>query len=204
MKGWTKRRAFECVQLFWVDGLGYWSRGVSHGLDPLLCRAPKRTPIALHFWLKTLSKVGLGRNFIFGVSLVGQTVKNLPAVRETWVQSLGQEDPLEKGMATHSSILAWRIPWTEEPGELASMGSQESDTAYRLNHHHHHSYSETQDMHLRYGTLGRRMSKWRKSPPIISKDLHFLFSNAASSHGKIVQWSQCCGFKSLPELIFYS
>ena len=53
-----------------------------------------------------------------------QMVKNLPEMQETWVQSLGQEDPLEKGMATHSSILAWRIPWTEEPGGLQSMGSQ--------------------------------------------------------------------------------
>ena len=51
-------------------------------------------------------------------SLVIQTVKNLPAMQETWVRSLGQEDPLEKGMATHSSILAWRISWTEEPGGL--------------------------------------------------------------------------------------
>ena len=51
-------------------------------------------------------------------------VKNLPAVQETWVQSLGQEDPLEKGMATHSSILAWRIPWTEEPRGLQSTGYQ--------------------------------------------------------------------------------
>ena len=51
-------------------------------------------------------------------------VKNLPAMQETWVQSLGQEDPLEKEMATHSSILAWRNPWTEEPGGLQSMGSQ--------------------------------------------------------------------------------
>ena len=51
-------------------------------------------------------------------------VKNLPAVQETQVQSLGQEDPLEEVMATHSSILAWRIPWTEEPGRLQSMGSQ--------------------------------------------------------------------------------
>ena len=51
-------------------------------------------------------------------------VKNLPAIQETWVQSLGREDPLEKGMATHSSILAWRIPWTEEPGGLQSMLSQ--------------------------------------------------------------------------------
>ena len=50
--------------------------------------------------------------------MVAQMVKNLPAMQEAWVQSLGQEDPLEKGMATHSSILAWRILWTEEPGEL--------------------------------------------------------------------------------------
>jgi len=55
---------------------------------------------------------------------MAQTSKNLPAIRETGVQSLGQEDPLEKGMATHSSILAWEIPWTEEPGGLQSMGLQ--------------------------------------------------------------------------------
>ena len=57
-------------------------------------------------------------------SLVAQTVKSLPAMQETWVQSLDQEDPLDKGMATHSSILAWRIPWTEEPIGLQSVGSQ--------------------------------------------------------------------------------
>ena len=57
-------------------------------------------------------------------SLVVQTIKSLPAMQETWVLSLGQEDPLEKGMATYSSILVWRIPWTEEPGGLQSMGSQ--------------------------------------------------------------------------------
>ena len=51
--------------------------------------------------------------------------KNLPAMRETWLRSLGREDPLEKGMATHSSILTWRIPWTEEPGGLQSMGTLE-------------------------------------------------------------------------------
>ena len=55
---------------------------------------------------------------------VAQMVKNLPAVQETKVRSLGQEDPLEKGMATHSSILAWRMPKTEEPGGLQSMGLQ--------------------------------------------------------------------------------
>ena len=55
---------------------------------------------------------------------VAQSVTNLPAVQETWVRSLGWEDPLEKEMATHSSILAWKISWTEEPGGLQSMGSQ--------------------------------------------------------------------------------
>ena len=59
-----------------------------------------------------------------GASLVAQKLKRLPAMRETGVRSLGQEDPLEKAMATHSSTLAWRIPWREEPGRLQSMGSQ--------------------------------------------------------------------------------
>ena len=59
------------------------------------------------------------------VPLVAQSVKNLPAMQETWVRSLGREDSLEKEMATHPSILAWRTPWTEEPGGLQSMGSQE-------------------------------------------------------------------------------
>ena len=57
-------------------------------------------------------------------SLVALKVKNPPAVWETWVRSLGREDPLEEGMATHSSILAWRLPWTEEPDGLCAMGSQ--------------------------------------------------------------------------------
>ena len=59
-----------------------------------------------------------------GASLVAQMVKHLPAIRKTWVQSLGREDPLEKEMATRSSSLAWKIPWTEEPGRLQSMGLQ--------------------------------------------------------------------------------
>ena len=63
-----------------------------------------------------------------GASLVAQMVKKLPAMQETQLQSLGQKDPLKKGVATHSSILAWRIPWTEEPGGLQSMGHKESDT----------------------------------------------------------------------------
>ena len=63
------------------------------------------------------------------VSLVAQMVKNLPAMWETWVRSLVREDPLEKGTATHSNILAWRILWTEEPGGLQFMGLQ------RVEHH---------------------------------------------------------------------
>ena len=76
---------------------------------------------------------------INGTSLVAQRLKRLPAMRETQVQSLGWEDPLEKEMATHSSTLAWRIPWREEPGRLPSMGSQRvgQDWATSLTHSFH-------------------------------------------------------------------
>ena len=63
---------------------------------------------------------------------MAQTVKNLPAVRETWVRSLAWEDPLEKEMTTHSSILPWRIPWTEEPGGYSPWGHKELDTPEQL------------------------------------------------------------------------
>ena len=72
--------------------------------------------VVLHVLTGTTSRIW--------ASQVALVVKNPPAMQETWVQSLGWEDPLEKGMATHSSILAWRIPWTEEPGGLQSMGLQ--------------------------------------------------------------------------------
>ena len=70
----------------------------------------------------------------YGASQVAQRVKNLSAMWETWVQSLGWEDPLEEGMATHFSIPAWRILWTEEPGGLQSMGSQLSDFHFIYQH----------------------------------------------------------------------
>ena len=71
-------------------------------------------------------------------SLVAQTVKRLPAMRETRVRFLGWEDPLEKEMAIHSSTIAWKIPWTEEPGRLQSMGTRkESGTTERLHVHIH-------------------------------------------------------------------
>ena len=66
---------------------------------------------------KNFANIGNGF-YTVGASLVTQTLKNLPAMQETQVRSLGQEDPLQKGMATHFSVLAWRIPWTEEPGGL--------------------------------------------------------------------------------------
>ena len=74
---------------------------------------------ATSFFMVLLSHLWLVR-----ASLVAQRLKHLPAMRETQLRSLDQEDPLEKEMATHSSILAWRIPWREEPGRLQSMGSQ--------------------------------------------------------------------------------
>ena len=71
------------------------------------------------------SRSGFGLHTIsVGASLVAQMVKNLTAMQETWVQSLGRADPLEKEMATHSSLLVWEIPWTKEPGRLQSKGSQ--------------------------------------------------------------------------------
>ena len=77
-------------------------------------------------------------NALSGAFLVSRTVKNLPTMLETLVQSVGQEDPLQKGMATHSSILAWRIPWTEKPGRLQSIGLQ------RVGHDWAHMRSDMQ------------------------------------------------------------
>ena len=71
-----------------------------------------------------------------GASLIAQSVKSLPAMQETWVQSLGWEDPLEKEMATYSSTLVWKILRTEEPGRLPSMGRKESDTTERVSTQH--------------------------------------------------------------------
>ena len=79
-----------------------------------------------------------------GASLVAQTEKNLPAMQETWVWSLGREDPLEEEMATYSGILAWRIPWTEDSGGLQSMGSQRVGHNRVTNTHTHtHTHTNT-------------------------------------------------------------
>ena len=71
-------------------------------------------------------------SYLIYLTILPQTVKNLPVMQETQLQSLGWEDSLKKGIATDSSILAWIIPWTEEPGRLQYMGSQESDTTEQL------------------------------------------------------------------------
>ena len=82
--------------------------------------------MSVHYKLQKSFKID-GYCCEYGASLVAHSVKNLPVMHETRVQSLGWEDLLEKEMATHCSTLCWRIPWTEEPGRLQSMGSQESD-----------------------------------------------------------------------------
>ena len=85
------------------------------------------TLLVIHLCVTSKSDKSSGHPELVPSSLVAQMVKNLPAVQEIWVRSLGQEDPLEKVMATHSSILAWRIPRTEEPDRLQSGGCQELD-----------------------------------------------------------------------------
>ena len=101
-------------------------------------------------------------------SLIAQSVKNLPARQETRVQFLGQEDPLEKEMATHSSILAWRLPWTEEPGRLESTGSQELEMTEQLNHHIF--------TFLKGAYHDCMLSVICKSVAILSANFNFLFS----------------------------
>ena len=87
-------------------------------------------PLSLLYWALIFNEFECFFQLL--ASLVAQWVKSLPKVQETWVSSLGWEDQLKKEMATHSSILAWEIPWTEKPGGLQSMGSQESDITEQL------------------------------------------------------------------------
>ena len=101
-----------------------------------------------HIYIYTHTYIHIHR-----ASLVAQRLKRLPALRETWVWSLGQEDPLEKEMTTHSSILAWRITWTEEPGGLQSTGSQRVGHDWRtslpLSYIHTHIYiASYEDSHI--------------------------------------------------------
>ena len=111
-----------------------------------------------------------------------QRVKRLPAVQETWVQSLGQEDPLEKEMATHSSTLVWKIPWTETPGRLQSMGSQ------RVGHDWVTSLSQEYRRHWRggfYPWVGKIpwRREWQSNPVFLP----------GKSHGQRSQWASVYG-----------
>ena len=99
---------------------------------PLALSSPQFS-LPIHFMHILKIKTHIYHTYLFnkpfiGASLVSQRLKRLPVMQKTWVWSLGREDPLEKEMATHSSILAWEIPWTEEPGGLQSTGSQKSLT----------------------------------------------------------------------------
>ena len=114
----SKESARNVGDLGWIPGLER-SPGEGKG-DPLQYSGLKNSMDCIAHGV-TKSRTRLSD---FGSFPVAQTVKNLPAMQETRVQLLGGEDPLEKGTATHSSILAWRIPWTEEPGGPQSMGSQ--------------------------------------------------------------------------------
>ena len=87
---------------------------------------------------------------------MAQAAKNMPAMQETWVQSLGHEDPLEKGMATHSSIPAWKISWTEEPGGLQSMGPQRVEHNRATNTHFIAFFKRIHHRHLIAGQSGKR------------------------------------------------
>ena len=125
--------------------------------------------------------------FYHGASLVAQRLKHLPAMWETWVLSLGQEDPLEKEMATHSSILAWRIPWTEEFDGLKSMGRKELDTTERLYFHFHLLFFTTRSLRHRkdrgfiiqgYRVDNRKFNKFSK---VCSLDPMVLWSPTVES-----------------------
>ena len=120
---------------------------ICFSVSAVVNKAAMNMCVQIWFWYPTSNYFGyIPKSKISGsyASLVTQTVKNLPAVQETQLRSLGREDPLEKGMATHSSFLAWRIPRTEEPGGLQPMQLQESDTTQEVNHQHlHRPHRET-------------------------------------------------------------
>ena len=90
----------------------------------------------------------------------GSVIKKSPAKQEKWVPSLGQEDPLEKGIKIHSSILAWETPWTEEPGRLESMGSQESEIADKQQHYLHSSAWHISNYHQIVTFVINSLLKW--------------------------------------------
>ena len=147
----TVTSTFTCVYILSVDndtyliGLLWRANEMLHWTSFLpLTLSTKYIYYLLTSWISkwdvlpmTLYVTGQWIFFFFLPIFVAQTIKNVPAMQETWVWSLGREDPLEEGMATHSSILAWRIPWTEEPGRLQSMKLQRVGHDWATNTHTH-------------------------------------------------------------------
>ena len=125
-------------------------------------------------------------------------VKNPPAMQETRVQSLGWDDPLEKGLATLSSILAWRIPWTEEPGGLQSMGSQRVGHTEQLSLSHTHTHTHTHFLEVKC-SLGLILSvgaRWlivsgQTSPSISPGSLEGVTVSTNPDFSLVLQWPRC-------------
>ena len=116
--------------VFMVSSLGLWPRKMAFGEWNSGSLWLKK-----FYYPRSSSAKIWGKYMVSRASLVAQMVKNPPAMQETQVRSLSQDDPLEKGMATQASILPWRIPWTEEPGRLQSMGCKELDMTEQLSTH---------------------------------------------------------------------
>ena len=133
-------------------------------------------------------------------SLVAQLVKNLLAVRETWVRSLGWEGPLEEGMATHSSILAWRIPWTEEPGGLQSMGSHRIRHNWVIKRTHTHTHTHTHTRLLLAKIVGwfEHQQRWYLQCAEIPWTVTYTHTHP---HTEAIQWSALEGANSFWKLV---
>ena len=116
-----------------------------------------------------------------GASLVSQMVKNLISMQETQVWTLGQEDSLEKEMANHYSILAWRITWTEEPGGLPSMESQRVGHDWATNTHTH-THTHTQYLSHRVAVKSKWVSTYYALIPVFSKSKHWQMFSCSSYH----------------------
>ena len=147
---------FIYLFLFVVDFVIHWNETAMglHVFPILIPLPPPSPPAPSRFSQRTRSQrlshasnLGLVPPAI-GASLVVLKVKSLPAVLEIWAQSLGQEDPLEKGMATHSSIFAWKIPWTEKPGGLQSMTCQRVGLDWVTNTFTFHFLPLSQDSYI--------------------------------------------------------
>ena len=135
----SRDKYFKCYYVTWR---GY-KIGKINFLSYLLGQTAR--PCSFLSFVPCLSKPGHFIPFLSSstpITLVAQTVKHLSTMWETWVPSLGQDDPLEKEMAIHSSTTAWKIPWTEGPGRLQSMGSQRVRHDWATSFHTYHTYSQ--------------------------------------------------------------